>query len=238
VKIDRVSYSLVGHGARPSTSGLVQDIGVAGVSEIKNGRLDVHDTFSIGKIEAGALKMGPMSLAAGIDNVPPEPIGQFTNAAASISQLTSDPQTKSRMVKEKSVDLIVAIVKDSPVLSFDLHAVGSGGEATGKAIFGISPDLANDPMMKAGHFDNKGMAAQVWNKYGHATIEIAAPPGFLAQVTKAGQLKELEQSGILVRDGANDVCHAIFKEGGWLINGQKIEFPAPQAPSNPGNRHS
>ena len=69
-------------------------------------------------------------------------------------------------------------------------------------------------------------------------MRIAAPPGFLAQVTKAGQLKELEQSGILVRDGANDVCHAIFKEGGWLINGQKIKFPAPQAPSNPGNRHS
>lgn len=238
LKIDRVNYSLVGSGARASAGGLVEDIGVAGVSEIKNGRLDVRDTFSIGKIATGALKLGPMSLAAGIDNIPPEPIGQFTNAVTSISQSTSDQQTRSRMLKERIIDMIVAVVKESPVLSIDLHAASPNGDAAGKATFGISPDLANDPLIKADQPDGKGIAAHVWNKYGHATVELAAPPGLLTQVTKAEQLRQFEQSGILVRDGANDVCHASFKDGGWLINGRKIEFPAPPAPSNSGDRHS
>jgi uncharacterized protein YdgA (DUF945 family) len=238
LKIDRVNYSIVGSGARASASGLVQDIGVAGVSEIKNGRLDVRDTFSIGKIAAGALKLGPVILAAGIDNIPPEPIGRFTNAMAAISQLTSDPQTKSRMLKEETIHLILAMVKESPALSIDLHAVSPNGDAAGKATFGISPDLVNDPLMKADHPDSKGMAAQVWHKYGHATVELGAPPGFLTQVAKGDQLRQFEQSGILVRDGANDVCHASFKDGGWLINGHKIELPAAPAPSNLTSRHS
>jgi Bacterial protein of unknown function (DUF945) len=238
LRIDRVNYSIVGSGARASASGLVQNIGITGVSEIKNGRLDVRDAFSIGGIAAGALKLGPMSLTAGIDNIPPEPIGEFTNAMASISQLTSDPQTKSRTLKENTIKLIVAIVKESPVLSINLHAVSPNGEAVGRATFGISPDLLNDPLMKANHPDGKSMAAQVWHKYGHATVELAAPPGFLAQLTKAEQLRQFEQSGILIRDGANDVCHASFKDGGWLINGHKIELPAAPAPSNLTSRHS
>ena len=65
-----------------------------------------------------------------------------------------------------------------------------------------------------------------------------APPGFLAQVTKPAQLQQLEQSGILVRDGANYVCRATFKDGGWLVNGRKIKLPAPPPRPNLSSHRS
>ena len=125
-----------------------------------------------------------MSLGAGIDNIAPEPIAQFTNAVASISHSASDQQTQSQMLQEKMVDLFVAIVKESPVLSVDLHAASPNGEAVGKATLGISPELANDPLIKSGNPDRKGMIAQAWKKYGHASVELVAPTGFLAQLQR------------------------------------------------------
>ncbi len=71
------------------------------------------------------------------------------------------------------------------------------------------------------------MVAQAWKKYGHASAEVVAPPDFLAQLTKPDQLKQLEQSGILARDGTNYVCRATFKDGEWLVNGRAIKLPAP-----------
>jgi hypothetical protein len=238
VNISRVNYSVVGSGAHGSAAGLVQDIAFAGLSEIKNGRLDVRDTVSLGSIAVGALKLGPVTLAAVVSNIPPEPIAQFTDAVGSISRSTPDQQAQSKMLQEKIVDLFVAIVKESPVLSIDLHATSPDGEAAGKATFGISPDLANDPLMKAGNPDRRGMIAQAWNKYGHGSAELVAPTGFFAPLAKADQLKQLEQSGILARDGANYVCRANFKDGGWLINGRKIKLPAPPARPNLTNRRS
>ena len=70
------------------------------------------------------------------------------------------------------------------------------------------------------------MIAQAWNKYGHAAVELAAPPGFLAQLTKPEQLSDSNKCGILVRDGVNYVCRATFKDGGWMVNGRKIKLPA------------
>ncbi len=238
LNISRVNYSIVGSGTHASASGLVQDIGFAGLSTIKNGRFDVRDTLSIGSIAAGALKLGPMSLTAEVSDIPLEPIEQFINALSSISHPASDQQAQSRMLQEKIIDLFVAIVKESPVLSIDLHAASLDGWAVGKAMFGIAPDLANDPLIKPGNPDRKGMVAQAWNKYGHATAELVAPTAFLARLTKADQLKQLEQSGILARDGANYVCRASFKDGGWLVNGRKIKPPAPPAPPNLTNRRS
>lgn len=237
LNLSRVNYSVVGSGAHGSASGLVQDIAFAGLTEIKNGRLDIRETLSVGNIAAGALKLGPISLVAGIGNIAPEPIAQFTNAVGSISHSTSDPQAQSQMLQEKIVEAFVAIVKESPVLSIDLHAASPNGEAVGKATLGISPELANDPLIKSSNPD-RGIAAQAWNKYGHALAELVAPSGFLAPLLKADQLKQLEQSGILARDGANYVCRASFKDGEWLINGRKLKLPAPPARPNLTNRLS
>jgi hypothetical protein len=135
------------------------------------------------------------------------------------------------MLQEKMIDLFVAIVKESPVLSVNLHAASPDGDAVGKSTFGISPDLANDPLMKPGNPDRKGMVAQAWNKYGHATAELDIPPDFLAQFAQADQIKQLQQSGILIRDGSNYVCRAAFKDGVWLLNGRPIKFPT--APARP-----
>ena len=232
--IGRVNYSFVASGMHASISGLMQDICPSALTEIRNGRLDARETVSVGSIAGGALKLGPISLVSEIGNVPPEPIEQFKSAVASISHSAPDQQAQSRMLQEKMIDLFVAIVKESPVLSVDLHAASPGGEAVGKATFEISPDLANDPLIKTGNPDRKGMVAKAWNKYGHASVELVAPPGFLAQVTKPDQLKQLEQSGVLARDGANYVCRATFKDGGWLINGRQIKLPAaPVAPISP-----
>ena len=236
--IGRVNYSIVGNGVRAAASGLVRGIGLSAVTEIKNGRLDARETMSIASIAAGALQLGPVSLVAEIGNIPPEPIEQFKSAAASISHSASGPAAQSRMLQEEIVGLLVAIVKESPVLSFDLRAASPDGEAAGNATFGISADLADDPLIKGGNLNRKGMVAQVWRKYGHATAQFGAPPGLLAQVAKADQLKRLEQSGILIRDGANYVCRASFKDGGWLVNGRKIELPAPPARPNLTNRDS
>ena len=117
-------------------------------------------------------------------------------------------------------------LKESPVLSIDLHAASPNGEAVGKGTFGISPDLANDPLITSGNLDRKGMVAQAWDKYGHASIEVVAPTGFLASLAKPDQIKQLEQSGMLVRDGGNYVCRANFKDGEWVINGRKMKLPA------------
>jgi hypothetical protein len=238
LNISRVNYSIVGSGTHASASGLVQDIGFAGLSEIKHSRFEVRDTLSIGNIAAGALKLGPMSLVVEVSDIPLEPIEQFINAISSISHPASDQQAQSRMLQEKIVDLFVAIVKESPVLSIDLHAASPDGQAVGKATFGISPDLANDPLIKPGNPDGKGMVAQAWHKYGHATAEFGAPAGFLARLTKPDQLRQLEQNGILIRDGANYVCRASFKDGGWLVNGRKINLPTPPARPNLTNLRS
>ncbi len=238
LNISRVNYSIVGSGTHASASGLVRDIGFAGLSEIKNSRLDVRDTLSIGNLATDALKLGPMSLVAEVSDIPLEPVEQFINAISSISHPASDQQAQSRMLQEKIADLFVAIVKQSPVVSIDLHAASPDGQAVGKATFGISPDLANDPLIKAGNPDRQGMVAQAWNKYGHATTELVAPAGFLARLTKADHLKQLEQRGIFARDGANYVCRASFKDGGWLVNGRKIALPAPPARPNLTNRRS
>jgi hypothetical protein len=238
LNISRVNYSVVGGGTHASASGLIQDIGFAGLSTIKNGRFDVRDTLSIGSIAAGALKLGPISLAADFSGIPLEPIEQFINALSSISRPASDQQAQSPMLQEKIIDLFVAIVKESPVLSIDLQAAGPDGQAVGKAALGISPDLANDPLVKPGNPDRKKLVAQAWNKYGHAVAELTAPAGFLARVTRPDQLKQLEQSGIVVRNGANYVCRASFKDGGWLVNGRKIEPPVPPARPNLTNRRS
>jgi hypothetical protein len=76
------------------------------------------------------------------------------------------------------------------------------------------------------------MVTQAWDKYGHASIEVVAPTGFLASLAKPDQIKQLEQSGMLVRDGGNYVCRANFKDGEWVINGRKMKLPAPPARPN------
>ena len=239
LNVSRLNYSIVASGSHASASGLLQDIGFAGHSEIKNNRLDVRDTLSIGNLAAGALKLGPMSLGAEVGNIPLEPIEQFINAISSLSPSASAQPAQSRMLQEKIVGLFVAIVKEGPALFIDLHAASPNGDAVGKATLGISPDLANDQSIKAGNPDRKGMVAWAWNKYGHATVEFVAPLRFLVQLTKADRLKQLEQSGILTRDdGANYVCRASFKDGGWLINGRKIALPAPPPRPNLTNRDS
>jgi hypothetical protein len=238
LNLSRANYSIVGGGTHASASGLVQDIGVSALTEINNGRLHAREAVSVGSIAGGALKLEPVSLVGEISNVPPTPIEQFINTISSISQPTSGQQEQSRLLQEKLIDLIVAIVKESPVLSIDLHAASPDGQAAGRASFGISPDLANDPLMRPGNPDRKGMVAQAWNKYGHATAEFVAAAAFLARLIKTDQLKQLEQSGSLVRDGANYVCRATFKNGGWLVNGRKINLPAPPARPNLTNRRS
>src|ERR1700730_14932471 len=236
LKIGRVNYSIVGSGRHASSSGLAQDISIATATELKNGRVDARESLSIGNIAGGALKLGPMSVEANVSNVPPEPFVQFRNAVSSISHSTPDPRAQALMLQQKIVDLLVAIVKESPVMTIDLHAASPNGEAVGKATLGLSPDLANDPQIKPA--SPKGIPAQAWAKYGHASAELVAPATFLAQLANADQLKRFEQSGILARDGNNYVCRASFKNGGWLVNGRKIMLSAPPSHPNPAARSS
>jgi hypothetical protein len=147
-------------------------------------------------------------------------------ALSSIPQPASGQPAQAQMLQQKLLELFAATIKESPILTIELRAASPGGDGAGKATFGISPDLANDPLLKPHNPAPKGVVAQAWNKYGHAAVDLAAPPGFLAQVTKPAQLQQLEQSGILVRDGANYVCRATFKDGGWMVNGRKIKLPA------------
>ncbi len=48
--IGRVNYSIVGSGMHGSISGLVQDIGISALTEIRNDRLDARQTVSVGSI--------------------------------------------------------------------------------------------------------------------------------------------------------------------------------------------
>jgi len=141
------------------------------------------------------------------------------------------------MLQQKMIDLFVAMVKESPVLSINLHAASPDGEAVGKATFEISPDLANDPLIKAAP-DRRGILPQAWKKYGRASAELTAPPEFLTQLTSGDQLRQLEQSGLLTREGANYVCRAAFKDGEWVINGHPIKPPAAPDPHDSSSSHS
>ena len=239
LKISRVNYSTVAAGARPSASGLTNDIALAGQSRIGAGHLNVRDTLSVGTIEAGAVRLSAMSLGFEFSNLPVDAIERFFNVLSSLPPSAPGLQTQqSPIVKRQILELFVAAIKESPILSIDLHAASAAGEARGKAAFGISPDLASDPMLNNLLSQGRGLLAQAWNKYGRASAELVAPAGLLAQVTRPEQLKQLEQSGILIRDGANYVCRAAFKDGGWLVNGHEMKLPAPPSRPNLTSRSS
>jgi hypothetical protein len=57
-------------------------------------------------------------------------------------------------------------------------------------------------------------------------------------LSNPNQLRQLEQSGILARDGANYVCRANFNDGKWLINGRNFALPASPPRPNLTNRDS
>jgi uncharacterized protein DUF945 len=239
LKISRISYSIVGGGARPSASGLINDIALAGQSRVSGGHFNVRDTLSIGSVAAGATRLGPMSLGGELSNLPVDAIDRFINALSSISPPAPGQQMQqSPMVKREIHDLLVAVIRESPVLSIDFDGASADGAAHGKAAFGISSDLAHDPMLDNLLSVGRGLVAQAWNKYGRASAELIAPAGFLAQIARPEQLTQLVQSGILIRDGANYVSRATFKDGGWLVNGRQIKLPAPPSRPNLTNRSS
>jgi hypothetical protein len=239
LSISRVNYSIIAAGARPSASGVVNDIALAGQSRISGGHLNVRNALSIGSVDAGAVKLRAMSLGFQFSNLPVDAIQRFFDALSSITPSAPGQQAQqSRIVRRQILELFVAAIKESPILSIDLNAASADGAAHGKAAFGISPDLANDPMLNNLLSQGKGLMAQAWNKYGRASAELIAPAGLLAQLTRPEQLKQLEQSGILIRDGANYVCRAAFKDGGWLVNGREMKLPAPPSPPNLTSRSS
>jgi len=239
LKISRVNYSIVAAGARPSASGLIKDVALAGQSRIGGDHLNVRDTLSVASVEAGAVKLGAMSLGFEFSNLPVDAIQRFFDVLSSIPPSAPGQQTRqSPIVKRQILELFVAAIKGSPILSIDLHAASAAGEARGRAAFGISADLASDPMLNNLLSEGKGLVAQAWNKYGRASAELVAPAGLLAQVTRPEQLQQLEQSGALVRDGANYVCRATFKDGVWLVNGREMKLPAPPSRPNVTSRSS
>lgn len=227
--VQRVSYSIVARGAHPAASGLAQDLSVSESTTLNSGRIDARLKLAAGEITGKRLKLGPMALEAHLGNLAPEPVEQFRKDAASISGSDLDKAAKERMLRAKAADLLIAIVKQTPVLSIDLDAAGAGGKAIGHAQLVIDGDLAKDPMLKDEAADGKALAARIWNKYASVTADLTVPPALLAQVANDDQIKRLEANGVLVRDGANYICHASYKGGDWTVNGKKFRPPGPPA---------
>jgi hypothetical protein len=138
----------------------------------------------------------------------------------------SDPRQQAEMMQQQIYELLTEIVKGSPAVSLGLRVGSPDGEAVGAAKFQLSPELANDPLLKAGNQDRRATMAAVWSKYGGATANFEAPVSAITHLAKPDQLKQLEQNGILVRSGANYICRASFKDGAWFVNGRKIQMPA------------
>ncbi len=232
----RVSYSIVGGLRRAPGSGLVQDIRLTALTEIRNGRLNARESLSVGNLAVGALELQSASLATGVANVPPQPVAQFKSAAVSISQSTGDPQLQSQTMQREMVQAFVAIVKGSPIASVSLKIASARGDAAGTANFTIAPELVDDPMLQSNDVERKDLIAQAWKKYGQATVNAAAPVALLEHLATPAQLKRLEQNKLIVREGDKYTCRATFKDGGWLINGHKAEPPMPTAASGIGSR--
>ncbi len=232
----RVSYSIVGGLRRAPGSGLVQDIRLTALTEIRNGRLNARESLSVGNLAVGALELKSASLATGVANVPPQPVAQFKSAAVSISQSTGDPQLQSQTMQREMVQAFVAIVKGSPIASVSLKIASARGDAAGTANFTIAPELVDDPMLQSNDVERKDLIAQAWKKYGQATVNAAAPVALLEHLATPAQLKRLEQNKLIVREGDKYTCRATFKDGGWLINGHKAEPPMPTAASGIGSR--
>ncbi len=232
----RVSYSIVGGLRRAPGSGLVQDVRLSALTEIKNGRLDARESLSVGNLAVGTLELKSASLTTGVANVPPQPVARFKSAAVSISQSTGDPQLQSQTMQREMVQAFVAIVKGSPVASLSLKIASPRGDAAGTANFTIAPELADDPMLQSNEVERKDLIAQAWRKYGQATVNAVAPVVLLEHLATPAQLKRLEQNHLIVREGDNFTCRATFKDGGWLVNGRKAGPPMPTASSGIGSR--
>ena len=232
----RVSYSIVGGLKRAPGSGLVQDVRLSALTEIKNGRLNARESLSIGSLALGALELKSASLTTGVANVPPQPVAQFKSAAVSISQSSGDPQLQSQTIQREMVQAFVAIVKGSPVASVSLKIASVHGNAVGTANFTIAPELADDPMLQSNEVERKDLIGQAWKKYGQASVNAAAPAALLEHLGTPAQLKRLEQNNTIVREGDNYTCRATFKDGEWLVNGRKAVTPMPTARSEIGGR--
>jgi hypothetical protein len=224
--INRIDYSVVGSASRPSTSGLIQDITLSAETELNGGRLDMHESIAVGRIAAGGQTLGPASLALALNNLPPEPLAEFNRLYRSAASSASDPQQQSESMQRELYEMLAAVVKQSPVFSLDLRVSSPNGKAVGTAKFQLAPELANDPLFKPGNPDRRGMMAAAWNKYGDAAVDFEAPATLIDQVAKPDQIRQLEQNGILVRDGSKYVSRASFRTGGWLVNGRKVQLPA------------
>jgi len=238
LELTSADYSVVGSASRPSASGLIRDIALSARTDLSSGRLEMREGISIGSIAAGGQNLGPIRLAAALNNVPPEPVAQFNRMYRSAVVPGLDPRQQSEEMQRQLYEMIAAVVKGSPAVSLDLHVSSSNGEAVGTAKFQLAPELANDPLFKTGSPDRRSMMSSVWNKYGDATVEIEAPVSVVNQVAKAGQITQLEQNGILVRNGTTYVCRASFKSGEWLVNGRRIQVPTSPPCAKPCTKKS
>ncbi len=233
--VQRLSYSVIPVGTHPARSGLAQELSISALTSLSNGLIDARLKLAVGEVSGERLKLGPMALEAHAGNLAAAPVEQLRKQAVAIARSGLDKAAQARTMREKGSGFLIAMVKQGPTLSLHLDAAGAGGKAVGDARLAIAPALADDPLMKARAADGKALAASVWSKYATVTAEASAPPALLAQLASNDQIKGLVANGILVRDGANYVCHAGYQGGAWTVNGKKFERPAPALkPASPG----
>ncbi len=225
--IGRIGYSVIGHGEHGSASGLAQDVTISCVSLLNDGKIALHDGISIGSLSARALHLGPASVTAEINGVPAAPIVQFRRDAVSIAGSSVDRQAQQRLMRQKMVDVFVAIVQQSPIATLELRVASPNGTADGHGQLEIATAIASDPAVNADIL-SKDAFNRLARKYVSFSAEFTAPTALLAQLANADQLQGLERAGALVHDGDKYLLHASYKDGQMLVNGRKFEPPQPQ----------
>jgi len=211
--------------------GMVRDFLFTSLHSLKNSRMDIAGKWSLSSLAFGSFQIGPMDVESDLSNIDADSFTEFARETEEIrrSKLAKDMQT--RLMTEKAATFVVAMVKQSPALILGVHITSPEGPTVGQVRMGIAAALANDPRLarlKDPTSADKDLMQQLLQRYGYANGDLSVPQAFAVRVASADNLRKLETSGMLKREGANMVSRCSYKEGRLLVNGKKVEPPKPQ----------
>jgi len=223
---------------------MLQGINISAASSLVGEMMNVEESFGFGKAAAGDFDAGPGLLQMKFNNLDARSLAKLGQEMNSFERSSSNPAESNRLMTEKLLPLITAILKKSP--SFEIakaHLVTRDGAIDGRVK--VAFDGRED-------FDVHNAASIIRNLAADGEIEIPVqlsnkmvrgmaakrPPVMSAEdgskvapedeQRSADQASEamiagMEQSKIIVRDGERHKIQFQFRDGKLSVNGQPAD---------------
>ena len=222
---DRIAFNPSGSRA----SFALQDVAVNYGISLTGGMLDLQWKFSVGQFTNPTQSIGPITLTMDLSHIAAPVVQDFVRQYRVAGEAaTSNPQSMNHAFAQ----LALQLVKQAPVWKFGLAVKAPDGALAGEARMGLDPALVNDPQITAPGPDHRAMIAYARRHYGWASARLSAPVAMLSRLMDANKLQHLEDCHYLVREGGNEIAHATFKDGGLILNGNKVALPSPPPPAS------